>query len=168
MRTFLPGRSITLMTDHCPLCHIMEKTVHNARIDRITHLIQEYNVDKVIHIKGPKNFLPGCLSRYSKDADDDLFYIDLGLESRTNSRSPSVSALTSKRNREQLLAAMVLRPRLAKPPFIPHHTSMDPHSISSENQSDVALDRAPEPLASNRDPTSPILSRNHFDQPNQR
>ena len=46
MRTILLGRSIILMTDHCPLCHIMHKTVQNARVDRITHLIQEYNIDQ--------------------------------------------------------------------------------------------------------------------------
>ncbi|CAF4618796.1 unnamed protein product [Rotaria magnacalcarata] len=46
MRTFMLGRNIILRTDHCPLCHIMEKTVRNARVDRITHLIQEFNIDK--------------------------------------------------------------------------------------------------------------------------
>ena len=171
MRTFLLGRSITLMTDHCPLCHIMEKTVHNARVDRITHLIQEYNVDKVIHIKGRENCLPDYLSRYSKDTDDDLFDIDYGLASRTNprshssttNRSSSTSNLILKRNREPLLATMVLRPRLPKPPLIPQHTSMDTCSISSDNQSDVPLDRTPEPLASDRAPISPTFSRNHFD-----
>ena len=45
MRTYLLGRNIILRTDHCPLCYIMEKTVRNARVDRITHLIQEYNID---------------------------------------------------------------------------------------------------------------------------
>lgn len=171
MRTFLLGRTITLMTDHCPLCHIMEKTVHNARVDRITHLIQEFNVDQVIHIKGRENCLPDYLSRYSKDTDDDLFDIDYGLESRPNprsstslaTRSSSTSALTPKRNREQLLAAMVLRPRLAKPQFSPPHTSMDTHSISSDNQSDVPLDSTPEPSTSHRDQISPTFSRNHFD-----
>ncbi|CAF3985539.1 unnamed protein product, partial [Rotaria sp. Silwood1] len=70
MRTFLLGRNIILRTDHCPLCHIMEKTVRNARVDRITHLIQEYNIDKVIHISGRENCLPDFLSRYSNDVHD--------------------------------------------------------------------------------------------------
>ena len=55
MRTFLLGRNLILRTDHCPLCHIMEKTVRNARVDRITHLIQEFNIDKIIHISGREN-----------------------------------------------------------------------------------------------------------------
>ena len=77
MRTFLLGRNIILRTDHCPLCHIMEKTVRNARVDRITHLIQEYNIDKVIHIKGRENCLPDFLSRYSNEPNDELFEIEL-------------------------------------------------------------------------------------------
>ncbi|CAF4389122.1 unnamed protein product [Rotaria magnacalcarata] len=72
MRTFLLGRNIVLKTDHCPLCHIMEKTVRNARVDRITHLLQEYNIDKVVHIKGRENCLPDFLSRYSNEMNDDL------------------------------------------------------------------------------------------------
>ena len=62
MRTYLLGRSIILRTDHCPLCYIMEKTVRNARVDRITHLIQEYNIDRVIHMKGRENCLPDFLT----------------------------------------------------------------------------------------------------------
>ncbi|CAF1583993.1 unnamed protein product, partial [Adineta ricciae] len=92
MRTFLLGRTIILRTDHCPLCHIMEKSVHNKRVDRITHLIQEYNIDKVIHITGKENCLPDFLSRYANDIDDDLFEIDYGLE-----------------NKQSILASMVLR-----------------------------------------------------------
>ena len=45
MRSFLLGRSIIIMTDHCPLCYIMHKSIRNRRINRIAHLIQEYNID---------------------------------------------------------------------------------------------------------------------------
>ena len=38
--TFLLGRVIVLKTDHCPLCHIMEKTIRNARVDCSTDLYQ--------------------------------------------------------------------------------------------------------------------------------
>ena len=119
MRTYLLGRNIILRTDHCPLCHIMEKTVRNARIDRITHLIQEYNIDQVIHIKGRENCLPDFLSRYPKGDIEELFEIDYGLESKSNS-NPTVSLipkhitpLTSSQNDtpKSLLATMTLRPR---------------------------------------------------------
>ncbi len=62
MRSFLLGRDIIIMTDHCPLCHIMTKTVNNARVQRIAHLIQEYNIVKVVHISGKQNCLPDYLS----------------------------------------------------------------------------------------------------------
>jgi hypothetical protein len=60
----------------------MDKTVRNARVDRITHLIQEYNVEKVLHIKGRENCLPDFLSRYSREQNDELFDIEYGLGSK--------------------------------------------------------------------------------------
>ena len=33
MCTFLLDRRVIIRTDHCPLCHIMERTVRNARAD---------------------------------------------------------------------------------------------------------------------------------------
>ncbi|CAF4536730.1 unnamed protein product, partial [Rotaria socialis] len=119
MRTFLLGRNIVLKTDHCPLCHIMEKTVRNARVDRITHLLQEYNIDKVVHIKGRENCLPDFLSRYSNEMNDDLFEIDYGLENKCNLNesellSPQISQSSSSsynKKDKNLLATMVLRSR---------------------------------------------------------
>ena len=50
MRSLLLGRDIIIMTNHCPLYNIMSKTVNNARVDRISNLIQEYNIIQVLHI----------------------------------------------------------------------------------------------------------------------
>ncbi|CAF5092900.1 unnamed protein product, partial [Rotaria sp. Silwood1] len=69
MRPYLLGRSIIVKTDHCPLCNIMTKTVRNARVDRISQLIQEYNIEKIIHINGRDNCLPDYLSRYPREQD---------------------------------------------------------------------------------------------------
>ena len=104
MRPLLLGRQITIMTDHCPLCHIMNKTVKNARVDRIATLIQEYNIDKVVHINGRRNCLPDYLSRYPQEQNDDLFDIEYGI----NSKKESVPATSSTNN---LIASMILRPR---------------------------------------------------------
>ena len=116
MRTFLLGRSIIIRTDHCPLCHIMEKTVRNARVDRITHLIQEFNIDKIIHISGRENCLPDFLSRYSNDENDELFEVDYGLESKDQDNSSTIresnsSSLISPQDPKTstVVAAMVLR-----------------------------------------------------------
>ena len=90
MRFLLLGRDIIIMTDHCPLCNIMTKTVKNARVDRISSLIQEYNIIQVIHINGRHNCLPDYLSRYPHEQDDDLFAIDYGLVSKhvSNLKTP--------------------------------------------------------------------------------
>ena len=71
MRSLVLGRDIITMTDHCPLCYIMHKSIKNARVNRITHLIQEYSIDQILHIQGRYNCLPDYLSRYSKEQDDD-------------------------------------------------------------------------------------------------
>ena len=82
MRSFLLGRSIIVMTDHCPLCYIMQTTLKNTRVNRITLLLQEYNIDKILYIRGRYNCLPDYLSRYSQRQDDDLFNIGYGLASK--------------------------------------------------------------------------------------
>ncbi|CAF3952955.1 unnamed protein product [Adineta steineri] len=51
MRPYLLGRSIIIYTDYCPLCNMMNSTVKNRRVDRISILLQEYNIEKIIHIK---------------------------------------------------------------------------------------------------------------------
>ena len=165
MRTILLGRSIILMTDHCPLCHIMHKTVQNARVDRITHLIQEYNIDQVIHIKGRENCLPDFLSRYANDNADDLFEVEYGLESKNNTVSPLSSSTkiishpSSHDTNRNLLATMVLRPRRAIKPSCPTTTSVDNHSTSYDKSPDES-----ETLVKLNIRTPPTFSRNQFDQ----
>ncbi|CAF1023351.1 unnamed protein product [Rotaria magnacalcarata] len=123
MRSFVLGRNIIIRTDHCPLCSIMQKTIKNARVNRITHLIQEYNIDKVVHIRGRYNCLPDYLSRYSKEQYDDLFDIEYGLASKNYQKSSTVTSYNSKNNNkltsdlllsskhQDIVAAMTLRPR---------------------------------------------------------
>ncbi len=82
MRPLLLGRSIIIMTDDCPLCHIITKTVNNARVDRIANLIQEYNIEQVIHISGRHNYLPDYLSRYPREQDDELLISNMDLKAR--------------------------------------------------------------------------------------
>ncbi|CAF4009473.1 unnamed protein product, partial [Rotaria sp. Silwood1] len=107
MRPYLLGRSIIVKTDHCPLCNIMKKTVRNARVDRISQLIQEYNIEKIIHINGRDNCLPDYLSRYPREQDDDLFDIDYGIGSKS-------AIVDSPSTNQNLLNAMLLRPRKNK------------------------------------------------------
>ncbi|CAF1309686.1 unnamed protein product [Rotaria magnacalcarata] len=164
MRTFLLGRTVTLRTDHCPLCHIMEKTVRNAKVDRITHLIQEYNIDKVIHIKGRENCLPDFLSRYSTESNDDLFEVEYGLESKGNSTippssqpAPSPSPRRDNKN-STILARMELRSRSNQ-----HQNSRNTQTpnkeITIDNQLDIESDN--QTLSTNL--FTPKFSSNLFD-----
>ena len=166
MRTMLLGRTIILMTDHCPLCHIMEKTVRNARVDRITHLIQEYNIEKVIHIKGRENCLPDFLSRYSNDPNDDLFDLEYGLASKSNnpptdtskSNNLSESSISSSDKNPHLLAAMTLRPR-------PHQHNPNPKNSIDNNVDTITKHHKdfPNPIRSQHKDTPFTFSRNQFD-----
>ena len=150
MRSFLLGRDIIIMTDHCPLCHIMKKTVHNARVERIAHLIQEYNIVQVQHINGKQNCLPDYLSRYPRGSEDDPSDIDYGLLSKDTSRS--ITTLAPKP-----LVNMILRPRnknhLSTPEADPSHDIEPSHDASS----------LPSSSHPNQEKILHNFSTNHFD-----
>ncbi|CAF4564225.1 unnamed protein product, partial [Rotaria socialis] len=42
----------------------MTSSVKNRRVDRISILLQEFNIDKINHIKGQNNCLADYLSRH--------------------------------------------------------------------------------------------------------
>ena len=165
MRSFLLGHHIVIMADHCPLCHIMEKTVKNSRVNRITHLIEEYNIEKVIHIKGRENCLSDFLSRYSRERDDDLFEIDYGLRSK-DSMSPSITSSliksklssSSTSNNASTLAAMTLRPRKHKRKLVSATTFVD-NDVITDNNSQTNSSKN----ISGTDRIPPKFSHNHFD-----
>lgn len=154
------------MTDHCPLCHIMEKTVRNARVDRIAHLIQEYNIEKVIHIQGRENCLPDYLSRYSREQDDALFDVEYGLESKANilpSQGPPTSPSapgnsTSPLPGSSLLAAMTLRPRHKSRVDTTATTAVD-NDVFDNNTTDAQTDKS----SPNTRKISSAFSCNQFD-----
>ncbi len=79
MRSYLLGRSIIIYTDHCPLCNMMNSTVKNRRVDRISILLQEYNIEKIIHIKGQHNCLADYLSRHPIQREEEIFNEDYGI-----------------------------------------------------------------------------------------
>ena len=87
MRSYLLGKSIIIYTDHCPLCNMMNSTVKNRRVDRISILLQEYNIDKVIHIKGQHNCLADYLSRHPITREEEIFDVDYGI-AKQNGREP--------------------------------------------------------------------------------
>ena len=109
MRPYLLGQDIIIMTDHCPLCCIMSKSIRNPLVNRISILLQEFNIIKVLHIKGHENCLPDFLSRYPKNYDDEFLDIEYGLGSKSDNDSFQVDPLSH-------TVAMTLRSRKIIPP----------------------------------------------------
>ena len=168
MRSFLLGRIIIIMTDHCPLCYIMQKTIKNARVNRITHLIQEYNIDKVVHIRGQYNCLPDYLSRYSKEQSDDLFDIEYGLASKNHSMLSPVPSCDDSINlasdsivssdSPNVLAVMTLRPRQKQAHYTEESVYDQPHfsnRSANTNVSNIKHKR--------KSKLQPKISQNYFD-----
>ncbi|CAF1281573.1 unnamed protein product [Rotaria magnacalcarata] len=155
MRSFILGRNLIIMTDHCPLCFIMQKSIKNARVNRITHLIQEYNIDKVVHIQGRYNCLPDYLSRYSKEQDDDLFDIEYGLGSKSNSIS---SSSISNSINSKLLASMTLRPRKNQVKYTDDSVLIQKDTSAYNRSDDVSNSKN-----IHRKKLSSSISRNFFD-----
>ena len=151
MRPYLLGRTIIVKTDHCPLCNIMTKNVRNSRVERITHLLQEYNIDQIIHVNGRDNCLPDYLSRYPKDQDDELFDIDYGIGSKN-----TLSSFLS--HQDNLANAMVLRPRNKQAVSAKATTTVDAFvSADTEEDSNIIHDNPDDSLI-------PItFSSNRFD-----
>ncbi|CAF4226909.1 unnamed protein product [Rotaria sp. Silwood2] len=89
MRPYLLGKSIIIYTDHCPLCNMMKSTVKNRRVDRISILLQEFNIEKIIHIKGQHNCLADYLSRHPIPREEEIFDEDYGIAKR-DKREPTV------------------------------------------------------------------------------
>ena len=91
MRPYLIGRSIIIYTDHCPLCNMMSSTVKNRRVDRISILLQEFNIEKIIHIKGQNNCLADYLSRHPIPNEEEIFDEDYGI-ARHDKGEPTVES----------------------------------------------------------------------------
>ena len=90
MKHFLLGRDIIVYTDSCPLCHMMEKTISNKRVQNISLLLQEFNIRQIVHVKGKHNCLPDYLSRHPITNEDELFGFEYGLEcSKNETLSPA-------------------------------------------------------------------------------
>ena len=68
------------------------KSVKNRRVHRISVLLQEYNIEKIIHIKGQRNCLADYLSRNPIQSEsEEIFEEDYGI-STLFAEEPSVPA----------------------------------------------------------------------------
>ncbi|CAF1032258.1 unnamed protein product [Didymodactylos carnosus] len=129
MRSFILGRSIIIMTDHCPLWNILERTVRNVKVDR----------------KGRENYRPDFLSRHPRDYDD-LNDIDYGLAkkdlvdevAKPSFLLPVAAGVRRQRfSKQNLLSAMTLRSHNKNNNKAATTTSDDGNNSSIDNNSDT-------------------------------
>ncbi|CAM4844315.1 unnamed protein product [Rotaria magnacalcarata] len=104
MKSFLLGRDIIILTDKCPLCHMMNKTISNKRVEKISLLLQEFNITQLIHVQEKHNCLPDYLSRHPISYDDELLDSEYGLGFRRD-KSSSVQFIGAMVNRSKVRAA---------------------------------------------------------------
>ncbi|CAF3979391.1 unnamed protein product, partial [Adineta steineri] len=154
MRTLVLGRTVYIHTDHCPICGMLQKPVHNRRIERVANLIQEYQIAEMKHIDGKSN----CLADYlSRPFEDPLFDIPYGLESKLSPPFPSVSPYFISPT-PNMISTMTLRPR-NKPLPVPPPTL----DVEEQDVFDVGLLGTPEDPASFTTDMTTIPSPNAFD-----
>ena len=90
MKSFLLGRNIIIFAGNCPLCYMMDKKIINKHVEKISLLLQEFNLQQIIHIKGQFNCLPDYLSRHPIIYDDELLDSEYRLGFVKNNSSSSI------------------------------------------------------------------------------
>ena len=66
MKLYLLGREFTVYTDHCPLRDMHLKPSNNCRVDRISLILQQYNIKEIRHVSGKCNCMADYLSRHPR------------------------------------------------------------------------------------------------------
>jgi hypothetical protein len=76
MKLYLLGREFTVYTDHCPLRDMHLKPSNNRRVDRISLILQQYNIKEIRHVSDKCNCMADYLSRYPRQVEDDDDFIE--------------------------------------------------------------------------------------------
>ena len=71
MKVYLLGREFIIQTDHCPLRDMHKKQVNNRRVDRMSLVLQQYNILEIRHVSGKCNCMADYLTRYPCQGEDD-------------------------------------------------------------------------------------------------
>jgi hypothetical protein len=66
---------------------MMTKTIPNKRVEKISLLLQEFNIQQIIHIKGRYNCLLDYLSRHPITYNDELIDSEYGLRFKEDKSS---------------------------------------------------------------------------------
>ncbi|CAF2999137.1 unnamed protein product [Rotaria sp. Silwood2] len=76
MKLYLQGCEFIVQTDHCPLRNMHLKPSNNRRVDRISLILQQYNIKEIRHISGKCNCMADYLTRYPRQLEDDDEFLD--------------------------------------------------------------------------------------------
>ena len=76
MKLYLLGHECIIETDHCPLRNMHKKCSNNRRVDRISLILQQYNIKEIRHLSGKCNCIADYFSRYPCQSEDDDEFID--------------------------------------------------------------------------------------------
>ncbi|CAF4541827.1 unnamed protein product [Rotaria socialis] len=76
MKLYLLGREFIVQTDHCPLRDIHKKPSNNRRVDRISLVLQQYNIKEIRHVSGKCNCMADYLSRFPRQVEDDDEFLE--------------------------------------------------------------------------------------------
>ena len=95
---YIAGREFIVRTDHHALCWLNRKYNSNPKLNRWRMALQDY-LFRIEHVKGTKNCVPDCLSRYPVDPphDDDNEIQQHSTATQTEDEYPIVGAITTRR-----------------------------------------------------------------------
>ncbi|CAF3164956.1 unnamed protein product [Rotaria sp. Silwood2] len=104
MKLYLQGREFIVQTDHCPLRNMHLKPSNNRRVDRISLILQQYNIKEIRHVSGKCNCIADYLTRYPRQTedDDDFLEPDFGI----------IPAIENEKNKPQLNNNNLIIPNL--------------------------------------------------------
>ncbi|CAF2063099.1 unnamed protein product [Rotaria magnacalcarata] len=108
---------------------MMDKKILNKRVEKISLLLQEFNIIKIIHVQGKHNCLPDYLSRHPISYEDELLDSEYGLGFQRD-KSSSV----------QFIGAMVTRSKTrAASTNVSSSSSQQPQSSSDTSSSSTPV-----------------------------
>ncbi len=144
MKSFLLGRNIIIYTDNCPLCQMMNKKISNRRVDKISLLLQEFNIQEIIHVKGKYNCLPDYLSRHPISYDDELLDSEYGLGFKQDQLSVQfLNAVVTRSKAKTMSRPVSSSQQQASSSLDSSSFSLDSSSLSLAHPSSTTTDSSP-------------------------
>ncbi|CAF1164741.1 unnamed protein product [Rotaria magnacalcarata] len=147
MKLYLLGHEFIIQTDHCPLRDMHKKSSNNRRVDRISLVLQQYNIKEIRHISGKCNCMADYLTRYPRqiEEDDEFFDSDFGHIPNVYSQSSNLTLQDNLSINSQIVNAVTTRAQTkAQEKSLPSkdHTVPADDSLVPDDQSQEGLGHA--------------------------